>query len=262
MGRCCLLLVLLLSFSVSAAMENTRKVPCRALAAMKDEKSQWCTACQRHPKPKKACTRSTATAPAVSSLSEGRSILPGKRKASGANYTGEVIDHTYPPNYHFSRAKPEDQFAPSVHAATGSSKRAAVPSVLASLASGATAINTSDSPEQRASKLASRQNLIIAELQAENRELKESVSGMQSKLVDLHEATRVLRVTAANIARAANEQADAVNYFEHVQEHEFHDDTIDMAKQTRSDIVNALLCPCSHRGPPPLLSHTRCAGAV
>jgi hypothetical protein len=55
-----------------------------------------------------------------------------------------------------------------------------VPSVLASLASGATAINTSDSPEQRASKLASRQNLIIAELQAENRELKESVSGMQS----------------------------------------------------------------------------------
>ena len=94
MGRYCLL-VLLLSFSVSAAMENTRKVPCRALAAMKDEKPQWCTACQRHPKPKKACTRSTATAPAVSSLSEGRSILPGKRKASGANYTGEVIDHTH-----------------------------------------------------------------------------------------------------------------------------------------------------------------------
>ena len=149
MGRYSLL-VLLLSFSVSAAMENTRKVPCRALAAMKDEKSQWCTACQRHPKPKKACTRSTATAPAVSTLSEGRSILLGKRKASdGANYTGESRDTMYPDGNNRDWTKPEDQFAPSVHAATGSSKRAAVPSVLASLASSATAMNTSDSPAQQ-----------------------------------------------------------------------------------------------------------------
>jgi hypothetical protein len=112
MGRCCLLLVLLLSFSVSAAMENTRKVPCRALAAMKDEKSQWCTACQRHPKPKKACTRSTATAPAASSLSEGRSILLGKRKASGgANYTREKHDSMYPADYHRDKSMSEAEFA-------------------------------------------------------------------------------------------------------------------------------------------------------
>jgi len=173
----------------------------------------------------------------------GGAILPGKQKASGgANYTREKHDSMYPADYHCDKSISEAEFAqrlPAKATATAS------PSIMASLASG-TAIKLGDSPDIRAGKKISRQNLMIAELQAENRELKEAVSGMQSKLVDLHEATRVLRVTAANIARAANEQADAVNYFEHVQEHEFHDDTIDMAKQTRSDIVNRMVREIIH----------------